>query len=85
MVETHRQPDATRESWRALYPFESHFAEIGGFKYHYLDEGPRSSDRPTILCSHGNPTWSFLFREVATTFRDQYRVVIVDHIGCGVS
>ena len=80
-------PSPSPSDWRALYPFESHYATIGGLKYHYLDEGPDdgSNDRPTILCSHGNPTWSFIFREFVNEFRKQYRVVVVDHIGCGLS
>ena len=75
------------DAWRALYPYRSHFETIGGFRYHYLDEGPATPDdsRPTLLCSHGNPTWSFFFRSVIDEFRDQYRVVVVDHIGCGLS
>ncbi len=75
------------DAWRALYPYRSHFETIGGFQYHYLDEGPATPDdsRPTLLCSHGNPTWSFFFRSVIDAFRDEYRVVVVDHIGCGLS
>lgn len=72
-------------NWRALYPYESHFETIGGFRMHYLDEGPKDGSKPTLLCSHGNPTWSFFFRSVINEFRDQYRVVVVDHIGCGLS
>lgn len=72
-------------NWCALYPYESHFETIGGFRMHYLDEGPKDGDKPTLLCSHGNPTWSFFFRSVINEFRDQYRVVVVDHIGCGLS
>lgn len=77
-----------KQGWKALYPFESHYMTIGGFKYHYLDEGPTEPDgveRPTLICSHGNPTWSFFFRSVVNEFRDKYRVVVVDHIGCGLS
>lgn len=72
-------------NWRALYPYESHFETIGGFRMHYLDEGPKDGNKPTLLCSHGNPTWSFFFRSVINEFREQYRVVVVDHIGCGLS
>ncbi len=72
-------------NWRALYPYESHFETIGGFRMHYLDEGPKDGDKPALLCSHGNPTWSFFFRSVINEFCDQYRVVVVDHIGCGLS
>ncbi len=75
------------DNWRALYPFESHDETIGGFRFHYLDEGPEKPDpnKPTILCSHGNPTWSFFFRSIINEFRDEYRVIVVDHIGCGLS
>ncbi len=47
----------------------------------YVDEG--SGD--PILCVHGNPSWSFLWRRVFETFQDRYRVVAPDHIGCGRS
>ena len=76
------------QGWRALYPYESRSATIGGFQYSYVDEGPRNDDgreRPTIICSHGNPTWSFFFRSVVDAFSDRYRVIAVDHIGCGFS
>lgn len=85
MTEAHNNLTDSNAPWRALYPFESHFETIGGFKMHYLDEGPKDADRPTILCSHGNPTWSFIFRDVVKAFCDQYRVIVVDHIGCGLS
>lgn len=39
----------------------------------------------TVLCVHGNPTWSFTFREVLKQLSDQARVIAVDHIGCGLS
>ena len=59
--------NAKQEAWRALYPFKSHYQTIGGFQYHYLDEG-KASDKPVILCSHGNPTWSFIFRDLVKEF-----------------
>lgn len=68
-------------NWRALYPFESQFAEIDGHRYHYLDEGRG----PVLLLVHGNPTWTFLWRDVIKGLRDRYRVIAVDHIGCGMS
>ncbi|MDR1479126.1 MAG: alpha/beta fold hydrolase [Planctomycetaceae bacterium] len=70
------------------YPFESHFFEVsGGFRYHYLDERrPRNLDyRGVLLMVHGNPTWSYMWRRLITRFRDRYRCVAVDHIGCGLS
>ncbi len=68
-------------SWRALYPFASHFLWLGGQRLHYLDEG---AGRP-LLMVHGNPTWSFYWRRLIEHFRTGHRVVAVDHIGCGLS
>jgi pimeloyl-ACP methyl ester carboxylesterase len=48
---------------------------------HYLDEG---SGKP-LLMVHGNPTWSFYFRNLVQEFRTGHRVVVPDHIGCGLS
>ncbi len=39
----------------------------------------------TILCVHGNPTWSFYYRRVVEQFAGDHRVVAVDHLGCGLS
>jgi len=67
--------------WRPLYPFRSHEITVGGFRYHYLDEGVGE----TLLLVHGNPTWSFYWRELVRALRGRYRVVVPDHIGCGLS
>jgi len=63
------------------YPFESHFLELGRLKYHYLDEG---QGEPVVML-HGNPSWSFYYRNLAKELRADYRVVVPDHIGCGLS
>lgn len=68
-------------AWRALYPFESHFLDRGGLRYHYLDEG---EGEPVVMV-HGNPTWSFYFRELVMGLRGSHRCVVPDHIGCGLS
>ena len=68
---------------RAEFPYESAVLDANGGRLHYIDEGDR--DAPVILCVHGNPTWSFYWRRIITHYRDQYRVVAVDHIGCGRS
>jgi haloalkane dehalogenase len=66
------------------YPFESHRLELGGgVGLHYVDEGP--PDAPPLLFVHGNPTWSFFWRHPVRAFRDRYRCVAVDHVGCGRS
>jgi len=66
---------------RELYPFEDHFLDLDGLDYHYLDEG--SGD--PVVAVHGNPTWSFYYRDLVRELRDSYRVVVPDHIGCGLS
>ena len=67
---------------RALYPFEGKTLAVdGGHRLHYLDEG--SGD--PLLMVHGNPTWSFYYRDLVSAFRDRYRCIVPDHIGCGLS
>ena len=71
--------------WRTLYPFTSHrFAlpTAGSPELHYVDEGQGSQ---CVLCVHGNPTWSFYYREVVLAQRGHARVVAVDNLGCGLS
>jgi len=64
-----------------LFPFKSHFAEIDGATVHYVDEG----NGPPLLMLHGNPTWSFLYREMIKGLRDRYRCIAPDHPGFGLS
>ncbi|MBK7876368.1 MAG: alpha/beta fold hydrolase [Planctomycetes bacterium] len=67
----------------AEYPFESRFLAVDGGRLHYVDEGPR--DAPVVLCLHGNPTWSFYWRALVKGLSDRWRVVALDHLGCGLS
>jgi haloalkane dehalogenase len=69
--------------WRSLYPFCSHRLAMGSLQYHYVDEGPR--DGEPLLFVHGNPTWSFYWRNLVLGLRDEYRCLAVDHLGCGLS
>jgi len=50
---------------------------------HYLDEGPQ--DAPIVLMLHGNPTWSFYYRNLVLALCDRFRCIVPDHIGCGLS
>jgi haloalkane dehalogenase len=70
-------------AWRSLYPFESRFLRVGAHSLHYLDEGPRGA--PPLLLLHGNPSWSFHWREAVLRFRSRLRVIAPDHLGCGLS
>lgn len=67
--------------WKALYPFESHEIRVDGRRYHYLDEGAG----PPLLLVHGNPTWSFYWRNLIVGLRGKYRLIAPDHLGCGLS
>jgi len=68
---------------RTEYPFASNWFEINGNRMHYLDEGDKNS--PVVLMVHGNPTWSFYYRNLVKALSDGYRTVVPDHIGCGLS
>jgi pimeloyl-ACP methyl ester carboxylesterase len=68
--------------FKSLYPWQSHFLEVGqGVKLHYLDEGQGD---PLVML-HGNPTWSFYWRNLVTAFSKDHRVIVPDHVGCGLS
>jgi haloalkane dehalogenase len=67
--------------WRKLYPFASQFLSLGGHRFHYVDEG----DGQPILMVHGNPTWSFYWRNLILAFRNRFRTIAPDHIGAGLS
>jgi cis-3-alkyl-4-acyloxetan-2-one decarboxylase len=67
--------------WRPLYPFQSREIVLGEHRFHYVDEG----EGPVLLAVHGNPTWSFYWRNLILGMRGQCRVIAVDHIGCGLS
>jgi len=69
---------------RALYPFAPHWLETPAGKLHYVDEGPRNADT-AVICVHGNPTWSFMYREVVKNLSNKFRVIAPDHLGCGLS
>jgi pimeloyl-ACP methyl ester carboxylesterase len=66
---------------RHLYPYKSHYLDLNGFNYHYLDEG---QGQPLVMV-HGNPTWSFYFRELINNLSPQFRTIVPDHMGCGLS
>jgi cis-3-alkyl-4-acyloxetan-2-one decarboxylase len=63
------------------YPFQPHSLSIDGHNVSYLDEG----EGPAVVMVHGNPTWSYLYRNLVSSLRDQYRCIVPDHLGCGFS
>ena len=87
--------DLSEEIKGWLYAYSSGGLDVGGARLAFVDcqwgradgDGPvpcAEHDSP-ILCLHGNPTWSFLYRNVARAFGMTNRIVIPDHVGCGFS
>jgi haloalkane dehalogenase len=67
---------------RAEYPFEPKRFDTGRGVMSYLDEG--QGDEAVVMV-HGNPTWSFYYRNVVLGLRDKIRCIVPDHLGCGLS
>lgn len=71
-------PDDLKE----LYPFTpKNFKTSSGHQLSYVDEG----EGEAIVLLHGNPTWSFAYRELIKTLSPHFRVIVPDHIGMGLS
>jgi len=70
-------------SWfpRELFPFQSRFLDLDGHRLHYVDEG----SGPALLLLHGNPTWSFLYRDLIALLRPRFRCIALDYPGFGLS
>jgi haloalkane dehalogenase len=63
------------------FPFVPHYTEIDGLRVHYVDEG----EGEIILCLHGEPSWSFLYRKMIPALSERHRVIAMDLIGFGRS
>lgn len=63
------------------YPFKDHWLSYRDGHIHYIDEG----QGPTVLLLHGNPTWSYLYRNVIKELRGEFRLVAPDYPGFGMS
>lgn len=63
------------------YPFHSRRFDTPDGRLHYVDEGRG----PTILMLHGNPSWSFVYRNVIKDLSADARCVALDHLGFGLS
>lgn len=71
------------ERFRRLssFPFVPHYVQVGEARIHYVDEGQGE----TVLCLHGEPSWSFLYRKMIPILSARFRVVALDFIGFGRS
>lgn len=63
------------------YPFDDHWLEYRDGLIHYVDEGTG----PTVLLLHGNPTWSYLYRDIIKELRGECRMIAPDLPGFGMS
>ena len=76
-----RTPDSCFENLPD-FPYEAHYVEIDGLRQAYVDEGP--ADGEVVLLLHGQPSWSYLYRDMIPVFADAgYRVIAMDHLGMG--
>ena len=71
------------------FPYAPRYVEVadpdgGALRMHYVDAGPPQA--APILCLHGQPTWSYLYRKMIPPLADAgHRVVAPDFIGFGRS
>ncbi len=63
------------------YPFKSNWFERDGVSMHYIDEG---EGIPIVLC-HGNPEWSFIYRDLIKELSGECRLIAYDLPGFGFS
>lgn len=75
-----RTPDDRFQNLPA-YPFAPHYITINGARMHYVDEGAGE----VILCLHGEPSWSFLYRTMIPPLARHHRVIAPDFFGFGKS
>jgi haloalkane dehalogenase len=80
-MDVFRTPDERFESLPG-YPYEPHYVEVDGLRLHDIDEGSGS----TVLCFHGEPSWSYLYRHMLDRLVETgHRVVCPDLVGFGRS
>ncbi|HUW65749.1 MAG TPA: haloalkane dehalogenase [Spirochaetia bacterium] len=63
------------------FPYAPRYVDINGMRVHYVDEG----EGETILCLHGEPTWSYVYRKMIPLLSARHRVIAMDFIGFGRS
>jgi haloalkane dehalogenase len=80
-MDVFRTPDERFENLPG-YPYEPNYVEVDGLRLHHSDEG----SGPTVLCFHGEPSWSYLYRHMLDRLVDNgHRVVCPDLVGFGRS
>ncbi|MCC5951439.1 MAG: alpha/beta fold hydrolase [Acidimicrobiia bacterium] len=82
-VEVLRTPEDRFEDLPG-FEYQPNHVEVDGLRMAFIDEGP--ADGPLVLCLHGEPTWSYLYRRMIPTFVERgCRVIAPDLVGFGRS
>lgn len=69
-----------------LYPFTNRCIDLSHGTIHYIDELPEGEPLGTVLMLHGNPSWSFIYRDIARDLLALgYRIIAPDYYGFGLS
>lgn len=77
-----RSPAPPLPDWLdRMLPFDRYRVDVGAFRMHVMEVG----SGPTVVLSHGNPTWGFLNRKIAELLKDDFRVIMPDLVGLGLS
>ncbi len=63
------------------FPFDPHYLDTGEARLHYVDEGQGE----IVLCLHGEPSWSYLYRKMIPLLTPKHRVLAMDFLGFGRS
>jgi pimeloyl-ACP methyl ester carboxylesterase len=81
-IVTIQSESALPATLRDLWPYAPHYANVNGWRMHYIDEG----DGDPLVLLHGNPTWGFLYRDmIEPLVSSGRRVIVPDMIGFGLS
>ncbi len=80
---TGMKQETLKPKWldRSEYPFESRYFHTPAGRMHYIDEG---KGEPVVMV-HGNPGWSFEFRNIIKEMSKTNHCIAIDHIGFGLS
>lgn len=65
----------------AAFPFAAHYVDVAGVRMHYVEQGTGAP----ILFLHGNPTWSYLWRNIIPIVSAKGRCIAPDLVGFGKS
>jgi haloalkane dehalogenase len=83
LLQTKKLSEMPRTVYK-LFPFVGQFLQVQGHYMHYVDVGA-APGKPTVVLLHGNPTWSFLYREIIPKISNACRAIAPDYLGFGLS